>query len=218
VGQDGNPRPTVNRRFEWIAVIAGAIALLCLVWLAAKVTIGETMLFDEKLRAAIHSWASPGLTRFFRLVTLFGSQAAVIGVAVCAALVLFLKGRRDRAWLILIVMAGAELLEFILKAQFQRQRPVPLFGTMLPASYSFPSGHALLSTCCYSTLAALAAAQLQGPLRWLVLIATAALVLLVGISRVYLGVHYPSDAIAGYLVATVWLAVVAILYRWIMTL
>lgn len=212
MGQAGNPRPAVSRRFEWIAVIAGAIALLCLVWLAAKVTVGETMLFDEKLRAAIHSWANPGLTRWFRLVTLLGTQAAVIGVVVCAALVLFLRGRKDRAWLILIVMAGAELLEFILKAQFQRQRPIPFFGTVLPESYSFPSGHALLSTCCYGTLAALAATQLQGPLRWPVLIATAALVLSIGISRVYLGVHYPSDVIAGYLVATVWLAVVAIFY------
>jgi len=216
VGQADNPRATVNRRFEWIAVIASAIALLCLVWLAVKVT-GENVLFDEKLRAAIHSWASPGLTRFFRLVTLLGSQAVVIGLTVCAALVLFLRGRKDRAWLILIVLAGAELLEFILKAQFQRQRPMPFFGTVLPASYSFPSGHALLSSCCYGTLAALAATHLPGPFRWLVLIAAAALVQLIGISRVYLGVHYPSDVIAGYLVATVWLAGVAILYRWIMT-
>jgi undecaprenyl-diphosphatase len=217
VRQAGNRRPTLNRRVEWIAVIAGALAFLCIVWLALKVP-GETMLFDEKLRAAIHSWASPGLTRFFRLVTLLGSQAAVIGVAVCTAAVLFLRGRKDRAWLILIVMAGAEMLEFMLKAQFQRQRPIPFFGTMLPESYSFPSGHALLSTCCYGTLAALAATYLQGPFRWLVLIAAVALVLLIGISRVYLGVHYPSDVIAGYLVATVWLAAVAIIYRWIMTL
>jgi len=218
VGQVGNLRPIVNRPRERIAVIAGAIALPCLLWLAANVTNGETMRFDEKMRAAVHSWSTPALTQFFRLVTLLGAQAAVIGVAVCAALVLFLRGRRDQAWLILIVMAGAELLEYILKMQFQRQRPVPFFGTMLPESYSFPSGHALLSSCCYGTLAALAAARLEDPFRWLVVVATAALVLAIGISRVYLGVHYPSDVIAGYLVAAVWLAAVAILYRWIATL
>jgi undecaprenyl-diphosphatase len=196
-----------TRRFEWIAVIA----LLCLIWLAAKVALGKTSQFDVEVRDGIHAAANPGLTQLFRRVTLLGSQAVVIGVTVCAALVLFRQGRRDHALLLLLVMAGAELLEFILKMQFHRQRPEPFFDTVLPASYSFPSGHALLSFCCYGTLAALAAR------RWLVRIAAAALILAIGISRIYLGVHYATDVIAGYLVATVWLSGVIILYRRLVT-
>jgi undecaprenyl-diphosphatase len=144
-------------------------------------------------------------------VTRLGSQAVVISIAVFAALVLFRQGRTDCALMILIVMGGAELLESTIKLQFHRQRPEPFFDTPLPASYSFPSGHALLSFCCYGTLAAVA--DVRGALRWLLRAASVALILLIGISRVYLGVHYPTDVIAGYLTGAVWLAGVAILYK-----
>jgi energy-converting hydrogenase Eha subunit A len=79
-----------SRRFEWAVLLTGAAALLCLVWLAAKVTVGATMPFDETARAALHSTASPGLTRLFQSVTLLGGQLAVIAVSIGAALVLFL--------------------------------------------------------------------------------------------------------------------------------
>jgi undecaprenyl-diphosphatase len=193
-----------SRRLEWTALAAGTAALVCLIWLAAKVTVGAAMQFDETVRAAIHSAASPSLTRLFQYAALLGSQPVVIGVPAGAALVLFVRGRRDRAWLLLIAMAGAELLEYVLKIRIHRQRPAPFFGTLLPASYSFPSGHALLSLCCYGTLAAFNGALLR--------IAAVALILGIGVSRVYLGVHYPTDVIAGYLAATAWMSGVAVLY------
>src|SRR5438876_12140970 len=101
-----------SRRFEWTALLAGAGALSCLAWLAAQVTVGATMPFDEPVRAAIHANASPGLTWLFQWVTLLGSQTVTIGVSAVSALVLFLRGRRDRACLLLIAMAGAALLEY----------------------------------------------------------------------------------------------------------
>ena len=152
------------------------------------------------------------VTRVLEAVTLLGSQAVVISVASCAALILFFQGRRDRALLIAIAIAGAELLLWILKVEFHRPRPEPFFGSVPPASYSFPSGHALLSFCCYGTLSAVCSAR-----RW-VRIAAAALILSIGISRVYLGVHYPSDVIAGYLVAILWMASVAVAYRRLATM
>src|SRR6476469_1339059 len=212
-GKDFRSRRMQDRRFEWIAIIAGAIAFLCLVWLAAKVSVGGTLRFDQTVRTAVHSVASPGLTLLLECVTRLGSQAVVISSAVFAALVLFRQGQADRALLVLIVMGGADMLELTLKLQFHRQRPEPFFDTVLPASYSFPSGHALLSFCCYGTLSALAGAGRRAALRWLLRVAAAALILAIGISRVYLGVHYPTDVIAGYLVATVWLAGLAILYK-----
>src|SRR5262249_39061805 len=145
--------------------------------------------------------ANPGLTLLFRCLTLLGSQAVVIGVSACAALTLAVRGRREEALLIVLAMAGAEVLEYLLKIGIQRPRPEPFFGVRLPGSYSFPSGHALLSSCCYAPLAALG----SGSLRW---IATVALVLAIGFSRVYLGVHYPTDVIAGYVAAMVWMPVV----------
>src|SRR5260221_2764179 len=193
-----------SRRFEWTALLAGAFTLLCLAWLAAQVTVGATMRFGEPVRAAIHANASPGLTWLFQWVTLLGSQTVTIGVSAVSALVLFVRGRRDRAWLLFIAMAGAELLEFILKTQFHRQRPDPFFDTLPPASYSFPSGHALLSFCCYGTLAAFNGAPVRIP--------AGALILGIGFSRVYLGVHYPTDVIAGYLAAMAWMSGLAALH------
>ena len=169
-----------------------------------EVTRGGTLSFDENVRGAIHSAASPGLTLAFQSVTLLGSQPAIIGLSVGAALILFLRGRRDLALLALLTLGGAELLEVVLKIQFHRQRPEPFFATPLPVSYSFPSGHALLSCCCYGGLAALAGARVR--------FAAAVLILVIGISRVYLGVHHASDVIAGYLVAIVWMSAIALLY------
>lgn len=104
------------------------------------------------------------------------------------------------------------MLLSILKKHFHRQRPEPFFDTRLPPSYSFPSGHALLSFCCYGLLAALGNAYLRGRIRWLIRICAVALILAISVSRIYLGVHYPTDVIAGYLVAIAWTAVVAAIY------
>jgi membrane-associated phospholipid phosphatase len=122
------------------------------------------------------------------------------------------KRRPDRALLVVVTMSGAEVLLLILKRHFHRQRPEPFFDTRLPPSYSFPSGHALLSFCCYGLLASLGSAYLRGRIRWLIRICAAALILAIGISRIYLGVHCPTDVIAGYLVAIAWTAVVAAIY------
>jgi membrane-associated phospholipid phosphatase len=136
----------------------------------------------------------------------------VIGVSAFSGILMFLKRRRDRALLVVVTMSGAEVLLSILKRHFHRQRPEPFFDTRLPPSYSFPSGHALLSFCCYGLLAALGSAYLRGRIRWLIRICAAALILAIGVSRIYLSVHYPTDVIAGYLVAIAWTAVVAAIY------
>jgi len=100
-------------------------------------------------------------------------------------------------------MAGAIVLESGLKFFFQRARPEVFFGS-LPSSYSFPSGHALLSLCFYAGLAVLLPADWGAPMRILIWLATALLVLGIGLSRIYLGVHHPTDVIGGYLAALFW--------------
>jgi undecaprenyl-diphosphatase len=189
----------VKPRFEIAAVIVAVIALLCAIWLALEVTRGNTAAFDTETRTWLHASASPELTRLLEAATVLGSQAVVLAVAGCGALGLLFVGRRDRALLIVIAMAGGELLLSILKMQFHRARPEPFFGVQLPQSYTFPSGHALLSVCCYGMLATFIGR------RW-VWIAAALLILTIGFSRVYLGVHHASDVIAGHLVAIAWLA------------
>jgi undecaprenyl-diphosphatase len=186
----------------------------CFVWLAANVPQRGATLFDLNVRQAIHSISTAWTTLLFSTITFLGSQAVVIGISACAALAWLVKRRRDWALLIVTVMGGAEVWLSLLKNHFQRQRPEPFFDTYLPPSYSFPSGHALLSFCCYGVLCALASTRLQGAARWLVGICGAALVLAIGVSRIYLGVHYPTDVIGGYLTALAWTAVVAAIYAW----
>jgi hypothetical protein len=101
-----------------------------------------------------------------------------------------------------VTILGALVLDLSLKYAFHRPRPVPFF-VPAPYTYSFPSGHSLFSFCFYGVLAGLLTRRIRSR-RWRVLIWTLAalLVATIGLSRVYLGVHYPSDVIAGYLAFT----------------
>jgi len=113
-------------------------------------------------------------------------------------------------------MAGASILLFTLKNIFQRARPQPFFETLLPASYSFPSGHSLLSFCFYGALAAIVTRRIERRLFQVIVWTFAgSLVALIGLSRIYLGVHYPSDVLAGYTAAFVWIVAVAVTDRFL---
>ena len=142
-------------------------------------------------------------------ITLLGATRVLIGLgAIVLAAFLFARWRWE-ALLFLITMGGAALLNRVLKLSFQRQRPKPYFDIVAPSSYSFPSGHALLSFCFYGAIAIIVAAHLKRQShRMIVWTVAAVLVLLVGISRIYLGVHYASDVIAGFTAAFIWLVAV----------
>jgi undecaprenyl-diphosphatase len=193
-----------------LGLVAAACTLYLFAGLAEEVYEGDTRRFDESALALVNGFASPGLTSFMRAVTYLGSNEFLAGAGACVILVFVLTRRRRAAVTLLVTMAGAALLNFTLKLLSGRERPEPFFGTPLPESYSFPSGHALLSLCFYGMMAAVISAHIEGTWRrasvWAVAIL---LVALIGFSRVYLGVHYPSDVAAGYAAAFVWMVVVA---------
>jgi undecaprenyl-diphosphatase len=113
--------------------------------------------------------------------------------------------------LVIVTLAGAGLLNGLLKVSFARVRPEALFDYPLPPSPSFPSGHALYAASVFGGLAALLTARLKHrALRVAVWSGATALVLLVGLSRIYLGVHYPSDVLAGFAVGLIWVTAVAL--------
>ena len=104
-----------------------------------------------------------------------------------------------------ICLAGAGLLSFLLKNTFQRLRPDTFF-LVTETSFSFPSGHALATMCFYGMLAFFIMRETSSwPLRLWVATLTLFLSLAIGISRIYLGVHYPTDVVAGYAVGFMWL-------------
>lgn len=108
-----------------------------------------------------------------------------------------------------ITIAGAGLLDGLLKLSFARVRPAAFFDYPLPGSPSFPSGHAVFATSFFGGSAALLSARLRHrALRVVVWVVAVSLTALVGLSRVYLGVHYPSDVIAGYAIGTIWVTAI----------
>ncbi|MGE5567412.1 MAG: phosphatase PAP2 family protein [Rhodospirillales bacterium] len=207
-----------QRSLGWVFFIglsAAVFALFVFAWVADEMLEGNTRAFDQHVRLALNQHASPALTAAMRVFTFLGSPVAVAAIA-AAALALFYYWRWRRALLLFVItLAGAAVLNAALKLAFHRPRPPDtFFHTATPASYSFPSGHAMLSVCLFGTLAALISARLRSRAgRVAVWLAAIALVLAIGLSRIYLGVHYPSDVIGGYAAAVVWVAAVALADR-----
>lgn len=197
------------------ALAAATGALLLFALMAEDVLEGEAMAFDGAMRSFVRQLASPALTSAMRFVTALGSTQMLVALSLCVSVFLLVAGWRRDLVLFVVTMAGATLLNVTLKLSFGRARPEAFFGTLLPSSYSFPSGHALLSFCFYGALAAMVTPHLSHALaRAAVWSATAMLVILIGLSRIYLGVHYPTDVVAGYLAASLWVFAVALGNRW----
>jgi undecaprenyl-diphosphatase len=189
--------------------LAVAAALVLFGYLAAEVWRGQAIGFDASIRDAIHAWASPPLTFAMRGVTWFGSSLCLSGLAALVVCLLVARGRTRAAIVLVVASAGAEALDQVLKFVFQRARPQAFFDFVHPIGYSFPSGHSIASCCFYGVLAAiLAARQPSRALRAAIWTVAALLALGIGFSRIYLGVHYPSDVLAGYAAALVWLGAV----------
>ncbi len=199
--------------FEAAIVISLAVAVLCLFlfgWLGREMRAGDTLRFDQAVRNWVHQFASPGITRAMNFLSLLGYNILIFELAIAFIVFAKLRWKRAALWLA-IAMAGSLLLDLALKFAYHRPRPTAFFGAA-PASYSFPSGHALCSLCFYGVLAGLLSARIKSlPWRIVVWIAASALIIAIGLSRIYLGVHYPSDVLAGYLAATVWVGTIIVL-------
>jgi undecaprenyl-diphosphatase len=186
---------------------APAIAcLLVFLALAAAMISGAMLPFDMSARSAVHSLASSDLTELAKFFSFIGSAFVWVPATLVAISALSLTRRYKQARAIGGSLFGAVLLDNGLKVLFHRARPEVFFGVS-PDTYSFPSGHSLFATCFYGTLAAALTREFESALRRTIVWGTAVLTTLcIGWSRIYLGMHYPSDVLAGYLVGTAWLA------------
>ena len=193
-----------------LGLLGAVVGLFFFGWLTEEVLKGETVKFDDAVRLFVHNLASPAITELMRFATFLGSTVFLCTLGLCVAVAFYLSGWRRAVILFVVTMAGAIALNFALKAGVHRIRPEPYFDTPLPSSFSFPSGHALFSVCFYGVLAWLITARIKSRAAQTGIWALAvALIFLIGLSRVYLGVHYPSDVVAGYAAAFVWVFAVA---------
>lgn len=188
------------------SLVCSVFFLVLFAWLSEEVFEGDFQRFDFAVRTGVHDFFSPQLTKFMLDMTFLGSITFLATLFVIIVVAWLLQGmRRPAVWLTMAV-GGSVILDVSLKLLFHRARPAPFVGTA-PSTYSFPSGHALSSLCFYGVLAGLLCARIQGK-AWRIIIwaVAAALVLAIGLSRIYLGVHYPTDVIAGYIAAAAWVS------------
>ena len=192
---------TVDQRNRLAALLLMSVAAALLAWLALARRSGATLELDLGIRARVHEWASPPMTALARGLATVGSPT-VLTLFFAIAMVAFHRFEWKRAAVTLAqAMAGAIICNVGLKRLIHCPRPEPFFGTD-PSSYSFPSGHALYSLSFYGVLASVLAAHAPvRAARIAIWVAASFLIAGIGLSRVYLGVHYPSDVIGGYLAA-----------------
>lgn len=198
-----------------IGMSGGVILATAAFWFfkqqAENVVEGTADHYDTKLLEVIHSAQSANIDRAMRVATALGSHTAIGSSAVVSALVMIRRRRPHDAWTVLISTGGAMVLNTVLKAIFQRQRPQELHRLIkLPKSHSFPSGHSLLSAATYPIVAHHLVERLPVRGQVVALLATAGLIGSVGYSRVYFAVHFPSDVLAGFTAGLGWLGLTSL--------
>ena len=187
------------------------VAVTVFVALAEEVLAGGEMArFDVAFARALYDDRSPGWQRFFSIVSWFGSGPVLATAAVVVAIVLLVNHQRVVAFGWLAAQGGGGLLNRALKETFERTRPEFADPLLTASSWSFPSGHAMgtfifCGLGCYVLLRdrrswSASAAAVSVALSWCVVMA---------FSRLYLGVHFVSDVIAGLLAGAAWIAVCA---------
>lgn len=213
VDREHSPLPRGTWPIFGVAFVGFATPVIAFIELADRIRGRTGLPFDRPVMLWIRRRHSRRKTRFMRGVTELGGVTAVPLFALAAAGYLaYVRGSRRPAALLTVSLVGSTVINSVLKVLYRRARPTFFAHIVEEKSYSFPSGHAMAS-------AALAgcACILAWPTRWRypVIAGSAAYVPTIGVTRVYLGVHFPSDILAGWCVSLAWVGEVATI-MWLM--
>jgi undecaprenyl-diphosphatase len=185
-------------------IFAGVLAALFIFGqLAEEVWEREGFAWDDSILLFINSHATPSRDVFFLTITFLGAARVMVPFTIGVFLVLLSKRRALDALFFGLACWGAMILNLLAKALFGRARPDLWVSPAPETTLSFPSGHAMTSM---AVVAALVTLAWPTRWRWPVLIGGVLFVLTVGLSRLYLGVHFPSDVLAGWSASLVWVA------------
>lgn len=195
-----------------VLILFTAACVWAFVQLADEVREGEATSFDTAILLGLRNPADPSdplgpgwVEEIARDVTALGSMAILVGITLASAGYLWMAGKRRSVMLVLVSVGGGITFSTLFKRGFDRPRPdlVPHATGVYTAS--FPSGHAMMAAVTYLTLAAMLARVQPTTALKVYLFALAALItVLVGVSRVYLGVHWPTDVLAGWTAGAAW--------------
>ena len=189
-------------------LLAGSVLLL-IGWLVTGPARPFAQSFDGSIRSSIRQMHSPLWTSLFLTFTKFGSTVFLtIAGSMAGIAFIYLRWYRP-LWLFIVAMSGQAILHNGAKLLIARTRPSAMISYQPIESFSFPSGHALSSLCLYASLVWLVTNRLENSAikaaLWIVILI---FVLLIGLSRLYIGVHFPTDVLAGWLAAAIWTAAV----------
>jgi undecaprenyl-diphosphatase len=201
------------------AIAAGVWAFATL---ASDVKEGETDAFDRRILLSMRHLGdlspigSPAVQEAVRDVSALGGAALLGLITVIAAGFLVLDGKSHMAYFAAGSIAGGMVVSVLLKDLFQRPRPEIVPHVAYAANTSFPSGHSMMSALTYLTLAALLArSQERKRLKAYFFLLATSITLMVGASRVYLGVHWPTDVLAGWMAGAIWAMLCSVAARWL---
>ena len=223
-----SPRLTkmILSRFESISLLLTIIVAgggWAFIAIADEVTEGSMRTFDETVLLAMHPQsgvdqpAGPSwLENAARDCTALGSWSVLVLIVIVVAVYLFMQRRSRFAILLLAASITGTIVTHVLKAAFARPRPDLVHHGDFVFTASFPSGHAMMAATVYLTLGSLLMRSVK-PLRLKIYALTTAmfLTLIVGVSRVYLGVHWPSDVLAGWAAGATWATLCWLIARWL---
>jgi undecaprenyl-diphosphatase len=208
-----------------LSVLLSAVVLSAGAWgfveLADEVTEGESLSIDETVLLSLRNSADlsdpigPGwVEEMGRDFTALGSMGVLTLITLAVLGYLLLAGRNRASLFTLIAVSGGMLLSTVLKMGFDRARPDLVPHDTVVYTASFPSGHSMMAAVTYLTLAAILSRVHHGALlKAYLLIIAAVITLLVGVSRVYLGVHWPTDVLAGWAAGGAWAALCWLIAR-----
>lgn len=185
-------------------LLAGAIALAIGVFLARFLLWDWLLPFEETCLLTLKAWANPTLDRYMTALTWLAQGEITIPILIAIGGILVYRNEAVAALVLAIGLSGSWLLNGIFKSLFRRKRPDLWASSRRPMDYSYPSGHAMSAISFYGLLAANLAHGLSIPLGITATLA-AGLTLGVGFSRVYLGMHWPTDVLSGWVAGGIWL-------------
>src|SRR6476469_110606 len=191
--------------FLVIGVVIAIAGTLAFAEMGEWVQKGLTQSFDVAVLQWLHGHSTPLLTQIATELTYLGTGTVVLMIVAVAALFLWHTEHKHSARLLLAAVAGNILLNGVLKLVYHRARPSVFEWQTTAVSSSFPSGHAMSATVVYGTVAyLLMRLQKHHWSRVLTLFGAVIIILLICLTRLYLGVHYPSDVLGGVIVGLAW--------------
>ena len=212
-------RPAGNRRQHFLplaigrsgGVVLAALALWFFKKQADQIVEGEADKGDLAVMKAVHRIDNAPMHRTMDVITQLGSHWAIGAAAGVTALMMIRRGRKHDAWTVAISTGGAMAINTILKNIFRRQRPIEMARQIkLPKSHSFPSGHSLLSAATYPIVVHHLVERHSLPVQAVAHTLAGMIILSVGFSRVYFGVHFPSDVLGGFAAGFGWLGLTSL--------